>query len=72
MTTFSTRQTASSPSVRQAGTHSLTRMLGQLELHRVTGFLLTDCCAVGGVTSRRHVFHSDADDVTPSQFAVDG
>jgi hypothetical protein len=50
----------------------LSGLLRHLEPDRLAGLLLAHGCTLGGVTMGRNVFELQADDVTPSQLAIDG
>ncbi len=51
---------------------SLPRLLGQFELHRVAGLLLTNRRAINGIATRRNVVDLDSHHVAASQLAIDG
>jgi hypothetical protein len=52
--------------------HRLASLLAQLEPDRIPGFLLTHSGAINGKSMRRHVLDLEADDITASEFTVDG
>ena len=46
-------------------------MVGNFELHRSTGFLLSDRCAVQRIAVRCDILNSQCNDVAASELAVD-
>jgi hypothetical protein len=47
-------------------------LLAQFKSDRTPGFLLSDCCAIGGVAAGCNILYPDSDDVTAAKLAVDG
>ena len=47
-------------------------LFAQLEPDGMTGFLLSDGCAICGAASGGYILDPDSDDVAPSKLAING